>query len=77
MTNEDWEGAFLPGRAWVQAQFPPQPICWRALDDDEQVTRLHVVHAPTGALLRQFREVALLGRATRVAGVSQPEWTRS
>jgi hypothetical protein len=36
-----------------------------------------VVHAPRGALLWQFREVALLGRATRVAGVSQPEWTRS
>jgi 8-oxo-dGTP pyrophosphatase MutT (NUDIX family) len=36
-----------------------------------------VVHAPTGALLYQFREVALLGRDTRVAGLAQPEWTRS
>ncbi|GAA2102953.1 NUDIX hydrolase [Actinomadura alba] len=34
-----------------------------------------VVHAPTGAMLWQFREVALLGRATRVAGFLQPDWT--
>jgi 8-oxo-dGTP pyrophosphatase MutT (NUDIX family) len=36
-----------------------------------------VIHAPTGALLYQFREVALLGRHTRVADVAQPVWTRS
>lgn len=35
-----------------------------------------VVHAPTGAILWQFREVALLGRHTRVADVAQPEFTR-
>ncbi len=35
-----------------------------------------VIHAPTGALLWQFREVALLGRATRVDTVTQPEFTR-
>ena len=35
-----------------------------------------VIHPPTGALLYQFREVALLGRPTRVAGLAQPEWTR-
>jgi hypothetical protein len=35
-----------------------------------------VIHAPTGALLYQFREVALLGRDTRVADLVQPEWTR-
>jgi 8-oxo-dGTP pyrophosphatase MutT (NUDIX family) len=35
-----------------------------------------VIHAPTGALLYQFREVALLGRATRVADLAQPGWTR-
>jgi 8-oxo-dGTP pyrophosphatase MutT (NUDIX family) len=34
-----------------------------------------VVHAPTGAILWQFREV-LLGRDTRVAELAQPEWTR-
>jgi 8-oxo-dGTP pyrophosphatase MutT (NUDIX family) len=35
------------------------------------------IHAPTGAILYQFREVALLGRPTRVAGLRQPPFTRS
>jgi 8-oxo-dGTP pyrophosphatase MutT (NUDIX family) len=34
-----------------------------------------VVHAPTGAILWQFRE-AVLGRRTAVAHLTQPEWTR-
>lgn len=33
------------------------------------------INPPTAALLYQFREVALLGRATRVAAVGQPAWT--
>ncbi|GLZ08059.1 coenzyme A pyrophosphatase [Actinomadura sp. NBRC 104412] len=39
-----------------------------------------VVHAPTGAMLWQFREVVLLGRdasQARVAGFLQPDWTRT
>ncbi|MEU6657912.1 CoA pyrophosphatase [Streptomyces sp. NPDC046821] len=36
-----------------------------------------LVHAPTGALLWQFREVVLLGRSTRVADLAQPEFTRA
>lgn len=35
------------------------------------------IHAPTGALLWQFREVCLLGRTTRVDSVTQPEFTRT
>lgn len=31
-----------------------------------------LVHAPTGAVLYQFREVVLHGRATRVAEYEQP-----
>jgi hypothetical protein len=31
-----------------------------------------LVHAPTGAVLHQFREVVLRGRATRVAHLEQP-----
>ena len=31
-----------------------------------------LVHAPTAALIYQFREVALHGRATRVDGLEQP-----
>ncbi|OLT11777.1 coenzyme A pyrophosphatase [Actinomadura sp. CNU-125] len=34
------------------------------------------VHAPTGAMLWQFREVVLLGRQVRVADFAQPDWTR-
>ncbi|CNF49357.1 NUDIX hydrolase [Mycobacterium tuberculosis] len=34
------------------------------------------VHAPTGAMLWQFREVVLLGRQVRVADLLQPDWTR-
>jgi 8-oxo-dGTP pyrophosphatase MutT (NUDIX family) len=35
-----------------------------------------VVHAPTGAILWQFAEVALRGRELRVFDVAQPHWTR-
>ncbi|GAB5900285.1 NUDIX hydrolase [Mycolicibacterium mageritense] len=35
-----------------------------------------VVHAPTGAILLQFREVALLGRSISVADLLEPEFTR-
>ncbi|NKZ03415.1 NUDIX hydrolase [Actinomadura latina] len=34
------------------------------------------VHAPTGAMLWQFREVVLFGRDARVADFLQPDWTR-
>jgi hypothetical protein len=34
-----------------------------------------VVHAPTGAMLWQFREVVLFGREARVAEFLQPDWT--
>ncbi|GAA3557100.1 CoA pyrophosphatase [Nonomuraea rosea] len=36
-----------------------------------------VIHAPTGAILWQFAEVALRGREQRVFDVVQPHWTRS
>ncbi|WP_214323907.1 NUDIX hydrolase [Nonomuraea sediminis] len=36
-----------------------------------------VVHAPTGAILWQFAEVALRGRELRVLDVEQPRWTRT
>jgi 8-oxo-dGTP pyrophosphatase MutT (NUDIX family) len=34
----------------------------------------HLIHAPTAAVLYQFREVCLAGRATRVADLEQPVW---
>jgi 8-oxo-dGTP pyrophosphatase MutT (NUDIX family) len=53
---------------------------WAAAPDGSPLLQLllrrdMVVHAPTGAILWQFRE-AVLGRHTRVAGLAQPEWTR-
>ncbi|MCG5214765.1 NUDIX hydrolase [Streptosporangium sp. KLBMP 9127] len=35
-----------------------------------------LIHAPTGAILWQFAEVALRGGDLRVADVAQPTWTR-
>jgi 8-oxo-dGTP pyrophosphatase MutT (NUDIX family) len=35
----------------------------------------HWINPPTAALIYQFREVALHGRPTRVAGIGQPAWT--
>jgi len=35
-----------------------------------------VIHAPTGAILWQFAEVALLGRQTRVADLRQPAFAQ-
>jgi hypothetical protein len=32
------------------------------------------IHAPTAAVLYQFRELALFGRTTRVDGLEQPTW---
>lgn len=32
------------------------------------------MHAPTGAIIHQFREVAIHGRSTRVAGYAQPDF---
>lgn len=47
-------------------------------ESDRPVIRLHIgdahVHAPTAALLWQFAEVGLRGRATRVAHLEQPLW---
>ena len=33
------------------------------------------LHAPTGALIHQFREAVIHGRTTRVAGYAQPDFT--
>jgi len=50
---------------------------WRPLPSGGRLLQMPlrrgmVVHAPTGAILWQFREVALLGRVRRVAGVNEP-----
>lgn len=47
---------------------------------DQSLVRIHLgyhrIHAPTGALLYQFREVCLKGKTTRVADLSEPDWAR-
>lgn len=55
---------------------------WREAVDGSAVLQMPlrhdmVIHAPTGALLWQFREVALLGRETRVTDVTQPGFTHT
>lgn len=35
-----------------------------------------VIHAPTGAILLQFREVALRGKVLRIHDLAQPDWTQ-
>ncbi len=47
-------------------------------ESDRPVVRLPIgnslIHAPTAAVLYQFREVCLYGRATRVDHLEQPVW---
>jgi 8-oxo-dGTP pyrophosphatase MutT (NUDIX family) len=55
---------------------------WAAQPDGPPLLQMPIragmcIHAPTGAILYQFREVALLGRPTRVAGLRQPPFTRN
>lgn len=60
----------------------PDTPHWVPQTDGPPLLQMHfrpdmVLHAPTGALLWQFREVVLLGRlAARVADFAQPLWTR-
>lgn len=53
---------------------------WRTAADGSPLLQMPlrhdmVIHAPTGAILWQFRQVALLGVHTRVGNVAQPVWT--
>jgi 8-oxo-dGTP pyrophosphatase MutT (NUDIX family) len=54
------------------------PILERIAESDREVLSMHFeddrIFAPTGAMLYQFREVALFGRHTRVAHYDQPRF---
>lgn len=54
------------------------PLLGDAPQTDRPVLSMHfqddVIFAPTGALLYQFREVAMLGRSTRVLHYDQPRF---
>jgi len=59
---------------------PDSPELLPGPDPDRPIIRMHVgpvdIHAPTGAILHQFHEVAIKGRPTRVAHFDQPDWAR-
>ena len=71
------------GHAWfvpvADLDHPDAPMREAHPDGGEPILRMHVrgswVNPPTAAFLYQFREVALHGRATRVAHIGQPPWT--
>jgi 8-oxo-dGTP pyrophosphatase MutT (NUDIX family) len=55
-----------------------EPIFLRIPESEAPVIQLPMlgtkIHAPTAAVLYQFRELALHARTTRVAGLEQPVW---
>ena len=59
-------------------EHPGSPEFVAIPESDRLVVRLHLgdsrIHAPTAAILYQFREVALHARPTRVAELEQPVW---
>jgi 8-oxo-dGTP pyrophosphatase MutT (NUDIX family) len=57
---------------------PEAPRLLTIPESDQPVIQMpmgeHWIHAPTAAVLYQFREVAVHGRPTRVAHLEQPTW---
>ncbi|MGQ0479409.1 MAG: NUDIX hydrolase [Pseudonocardia sp.] len=83
VTSADGVAALRPRSAEVAAvygitaeQLDVEPRFVTIPESDSPVIQLPLfgrfVHAPTAAVLHQFREVALHGRATRVAHLEQP-----
>ena len=63
-----------------ELEHPDIPVLERIPESDRPVLSIplatvgHRIYAPTAAMIFQFREVALHGRATRVAGYEQPKF---
>ncbi len=59
---------------------PDSPELLPGPSPERPIIRMHVgpvdIHAPTGAILHQFHEVAVKGLTTRVAHFDQPDWAR-
>ena len=57
---------------------PDSPLLEKIPESDSPVLKMHIgnswIAAPTGAILYQFREVAILGNQTRVAHFEQPKF---
>lgn len=70
------EVALIAPFSFTELARPDSPILGNITQSDRPVLSMHydgdVIFAPTGALLYQFREVAILGRKTRVAHFDQP-----
>lgn len=65
--------------ALAELERPDSPVFLTIPESEKPVIRILLgetdhVHAPTAAVLYQFAEVALRGRATRVADYEQPVW---
>ena len=62
--------------SFTELNRPDSPVFMDIPESDRPVIRLLVeenfVHAPTAAVMYQFREVCLHGRHTRVAHLEQP-----
>lgn len=83
-TDADWrdltpnpdEVDFVRPFAFRELARDDSPVLQTIAESDAQVLsmRFHddAIYAPTGAMLYQFREVALFGRPTRVAHFEQP-----
>lgn len=78
MVPNPGEVASLHPFALGELERPDSPVFLTIPESDRPVIRILLgdshVHAPTAAVLHQFREVGLAGRATRVAHLEQPVW---
>ncbi|MEQ8267034.1 MAG: CoA pyrophosphatase [Parvibaculum sp.] len=78
MVPNPGEVASLHPFALGELEREDSPVFLTIPESDRPVIRILLgdshVHAPTAAVLYQFREVGLAGRATRVAELEQPVW---
>lgn len=78
LTPNPGEVASIHRFALGELERPGSPEFLTIPESSRPMIRLHLgdahIHAPTAALLYQFAEVALRGRATRVAHLEQPVW---
>lgn len=78
MVPNPGEVASLHPFALSELEREDSPVFLTIPESDRPVIRILLgdshVHAPTAAVLYQFREVGLAGRATRVAELEQPVW---
>ncbi|MEQ9641489.1 MAG: CoA pyrophosphatase [Alphaproteobacteria bacterium] len=70
------EVAFVWRVPLAELERPDAPVMVEIEESDRPVIQMPIrdrhIHAPTAAVMYQFREVALAGRATRVAHLEQP-----